>query len=224
MSDAVKRIRDLLARATHASTPEEEARTCALIAAKLIVGSGIELRGKVEPPPPPPPPPPPNRGPDPSWWPFGGQPSPFGGSPFGGFADAPFGGSPFGGSPFGGSPFGGAPYPHVPHYDPKYEGMAWSRNPKPCPMCGKKWPRDGSLCPCTHPDARERAARWARSWGYDVKPEPAKPASAPPYPYPDPFQPSATSEPPPAAAPAADPEPKKKRSRRKRSPVEKGSP
>ena len=36
MTDVVARVRALLERATHASTPEEEARTSALIAARLI--------------------------------------------------------------------------------------------------------------------------------------------------------------------------------------------
>lgn len=197
MSDELKRIKDLLSRATHASTPEEEARTCALIAARLIVSNEVELRAKRDPfaaqappaQPPPPYPPPGGYGP-----PFSGYGSPFGAPHYDANVNAY------------GSPFGyGSPYPHVPNYDPMYEGMAWSRHPKPCPLCGAPWPRNGAVCPCVPPLGRERARAWARSWGYSVRPE-MDPIDPPPAP----------SPPPPASAPPA-PEPKK-RARRKRTP------
>lgn len=44
MSDAIARIEALLARAAHENTPEEEARTCAHIAAKEIKKKGLTVR------------------------------------------------------------------------------------------------------------------------------------------------------------------------------------
>lgn len=41
--EAVAKVRALIERAVHPSTPEEEARTSALIAAKLIKSSGLEV-------------------------------------------------------------------------------------------------------------------------------------------------------------------------------------
>lgn len=41
--DKLKRVRDLISRATHTSTPEEEARSSAMIALKLLVSEGFKV-------------------------------------------------------------------------------------------------------------------------------------------------------------------------------------
>jgi hypothetical protein len=63
----LRRIDALMRRAAHPATPEEEARTSALIAIKLIDRAGFKIVDPrtVEPAPPPPPPPPPR--PEPSY-------------------------------------------------------------------------------------------------------------------------------------------------------------
>ena len=51
--DTLAKVRALLERAAHPSTPEEEARTSALIAAKLMKSSGLVVQTPAAPAPPP---------------------------------------------------------------------------------------------------------------------------------------------------------------------------
>ena len=55
----LERVRLLLERAGHPGTPEEEARTSATLAARLIYAHGYMVSYPATAPPPPPPPPPP---------------------------------------------------------------------------------------------------------------------------------------------------------------------
>lgn len=71
MTDSLDKVKSLIQRALHPSTPEEEARTSAMQAVRIISRDGL-LRGssprpepspRPSPSPPPPPPPPPRRDP-----------------------------------------------------------------------------------------------------------------------------------------------------------------